>query len=302
MENQSHPRNPARSVRSAFENLQHLADAARASADQLLSLTTLTSPEEGGSVVRALKYFNWELPKDHRRLRYRAVQDLDAFSDPLDWILAHHDASAEATLKHYSSRAYEAMRQQGQTQIGSIEEARQAVETFIVKGVEAVRHLYDLLEGELVLIPDTNVVVDWPKFEDYDFGLGSLRIVLLSIVLSELDLLKRKTRDETQKRVRHAIRSIKQHGDVGNLLDGVRLNENIILMTSPVEPTTETLPSLLRIDVPDDRFVATALVFSQLHPHTKLAVVSGDLNVMNKARAAGLSAVDPDPLDNEARS
>lgn len=80
MENQSHPRNPARSVRSAFENLQHLADAARASADQLLSLTTLTSPEEGGSVVRALKYFNWELPKDHRRLRYRAVQDLDAFS------------------------------------------------------------------------------------------------------------------------------------------------------------------------------------------------------------------------------
>lgn len=64
-------------------------------------------------------------------------------------------------------------------------------------------------------------------------------------------------------------------------------------MTVAAEPGREGLLGWLDLDVPDDRFVASALEVRRAHLKAKLLVASGDFNVLNKARAARLAAFDP---------
>ncbi len=70
--------------------------------------------------------------------------------------------------------------------------------------------------------------------------------------------------------------------------------DRVRLMTVAAEPGREGLLDWLNLDVPDDRFVASALEVRRTHPKAKLLVVSGDFNVLNKARAARLAAFDPE--------
>jgi predicted ribonuclease YlaK len=60
----------------------------------------------------------------------------------------------------------------------------------------------------------------------------------------------------------------------------------------PLQRKREGLPRWLDLDVPDDRFIASALEVRREHPKARIVVVSGDFNVLTKARAARLPAFD----------
>jgi hypothetical protein len=59
------------------------------------------------------------------------------------------------------------------------------------------------------------------------------------------------------------------------------------------------LPSWLDLDVPDDRFVASALLNQSAHPGSTVYAVTSDINLQTKLVAIGLPFIDPDFLDGE---
>jgi predicted ribonuclease YlaK len=102
---------------------------------------------------------------------------------------------------------------------------------------------------------------------------------------------------------------------MGDILEGVPISERVSVMALASEPRREgvqtddrasimlpgpcpperkreALPGWLDLDVPDDRFIASALEVRREHPKAGIVVVSGDFMVLTKARAARLAAID----------
>ncbi|WP_229868975.1 hypothetical protein, partial [Streptomyces chryseus] len=59
-----------------------------------------------------------------------------------------------------------------------------------------------------------------------------------------------------------------------------------------IEPRAAGLPNWLDLDVPDDRFIASALLVQSRHPGSKLYTATSDLNLQTKLAAVGLPFVE----------
>ncbi len=75
---------------------------------------------------------------------------------------------------------------------------------------------------------------------------------------------------------------------------------SITLPTSlPITSKRSSVPDWLDLDVPDDCFIASALEVRREHPKARIVVLSGDFNVLTKARQARLPAFDGESFFEE---
>jgi hypothetical protein len=154
----------------------------------------------------------------------------------------------------------------------------------------------DPKQSKVTLVPDTNAFVRCPDPVHYAeiAGGDSYDFVLLPTVLSELDELKVKHRDaEFREKVEGVIRRIKGWGTQGNLLNGVTVNKTVTVRTVAREPDfSKTLGWLDRANN-DDRVIASVLELQRAMPSTAILLVTGDINLQNKAQAASLPYAEP---------
>lgn len=116
---------------------------------------------------------------------------------------------------------------------------------------------------------------------------------LLPIVLGELDDLKRGGRsDIVRSGAQRAITRIKGLRNNGNILDGVRVEGQIVAKFEHVEPRGADLPDWLDLTVPDDRLVASALLLQSQQPGSAFYVATSDINLQTKLHAVGLPFVE----------
>jgi predicted ribonuclease YlaK len=170
-----------------------------------------------------------------------------------------------------------------------------------VKPPNTYASVFDPLASENLIVPDTNVLIDFPDLRRYHLNFPAARVVFTPTILEELDARKRcSSKSDTKAAARNVIRQIKDASDGGDILEGVRVGERLTLMTSAREPGGEGLLDCLDLGVPDDRFIASALEVRRTHPKAQLLVLSGDYNVLNKAHAARLAAIDPEKLLRDA--
>ncbi|MBU8827459.1 PIN domain-containing protein [Mycolicibacterium goodii] len=161
-----------------------------------------------------------------------------------------------------------------------------------------IRALFALLSDDaypIRLIVDTNALIDNPNVAAYAKDLGPKYMVhLLPIVLGELDDLKRGGRsDLVRSGAQRAITRIKGLRNNGNILDGVRVEGQIVAKFEHVEPRGADLPDWLDLSVPDDRLVASALLLQSQHPGSAFYVATSDINLQTKLHAVGLPFVEP---------
>lgn len=161
-----------------------------------------------------------------------------------------------------------------------------------------IGHILDVLDAMgdkgVLLIPDTNALLDQPNPSAYRAvaGRDDFTIVLLPTVLGEIDDLKRSHRaPEIREAAKKADRWCKgwraqarQRG--GTLLDGVLVDGSITVRAQSVEPDMESTLCWLDPSVPDDRVLAGVLAIEAEHPAARVILVTGDMNMMNKADAA----------------
>ena len=141
---------------------------------------------------------------------------------------------------------------------------------------------------ETILIPDTNAVINAPDPTAYkaiaDADDDRFVFLLLPTVLAELDTLKNSHRNEGfREKVKKAITRIKGWRRQGSLLDGVTVNKNITVKAGAIEPDMEHTLTWLDEHNRDDQIIATVLEAQSAHPAARAILVSGDINLLNKA-------------------
>lgn len=304
-------------LQSAVEQLQALARLVEQSVNELLQYSELRPAPVAGN------YCEWHATNPAAgTARVRALGLLHTFEDDLHLILSWHDPGNDQVHSFRAHDVYEIVDRRGHTQLASIEDARRAVSEYVSGCLRSLADVPDRLEGECLVIPDTNVLIDYPTLEEYHLGLPKATVVFTPIVIRELEDHKRRrpkprdTHDRTRwTHARAAIRRIKECGDAGEILVGVPISGKVSVMAVATEPRQETMPAYassqlaipepyppapkreglpgwLDLNVPDDRFIASALEARREYPKARIVVVSADFNVLNKARAARLAAFD----------
>jgi hypothetical protein len=175
-------------------------------------------------------------------------------------------------------------------------QACEAARGAVAEVLEAVTHLYDPAEGSVVLVPDTNALIESPSFPDWAFDdVPMFEVLLVPLLLSELDGLKTGHRlPHVREKAQAVIRQIKEYARRGSLVDGVIVvRDRISLRTLAVEPrVNETLP-WLDPTAPDDRMLASTIEVMRLHPRSIVAIVTADINLQNKAAFARVPFLEP---------
>lgn len=146
-------------------------------------------------------------------------------------------------------------------------------------------------QQSVILIPDTNALIKSPAPVDYVnvAGQSTFQFVVLPTVLAELDHLKVAHRDAAfRQKVESVITRIKGWRNQGSLLSGVTVDKTIKVRTIAEEPNFDRTLHWLKESNNDDRIIASVLEFQRKNPAAKVIVVTGDINLQNKAEAANL--------------
>lgn len=150
-----------------------------------------------------------------------------------------------------------------------------------------------------MLIPDTNVLLDHIKPTDYQ-GIVRKReftILLLPTVLAELDALKRNHKNESVRNKAYSvIKTIKGWRNQGPLLSGIIVHKTITVRSVATEPKKNYFPSWLDMENNDDRIIASILQISAENPNTEIFLITGDINLQNKAEFASVDFIDKGSL------
>ena len=154
--------------------------------------------------------------------------------------------------------------------------------------------------GGVLVIPDTNSLIDQPDPTTYRpvAGRQEFTFLLLPTVLGELDDLKIGHKNpEVRDGAKRAISRIKgwrnqarQKG--GTLVDGATVDGTITVKAHNIEPDMESSLSWLDESVPDDRIVAAVLAVEAENPSATALLITGDINLQNKADAALIETVE----------
>ena len=148
---------------------------------------------------------------------------------------------------------------------------------------------------ETILIPDTNAIIGKPDPTQYKAIAGDNKFVFLLIptVLSELDLLKNSHRNaDFREKVKGVIARIKGWRNQGSLLGGVTVSRTITVKAVASEPDMQHTLRWLDKDNHDDRIIASVLEVQSTYPTARVVLVTGDVNLLNKAEVARIEASD----------
>ena len=175
----------------------------------------------------------------------------------------------------------------------SISPDRAANEKRLREDAERFVKIFAILEVdgaiEPILIPDTNAIVGEPDPTQYKdiAGDDGFTFLLLPTVLAELDTMKTSHRNQDfREKVKRAITRIKGWRNQGPLLDGVTVSRTITVRAVAIEPDMQHTLSWLDEHNRDDRIIATVLEVQSAYPAARVVLVTGDVNLLNKADVA----------------
>ena len=147
-----------------------------------------------------------------------------------------------------------------------------------------------------ILVPDTNAIAGEPTPSQYKTIVKNDTFVflLLPTVLAELDNLKTNHKNsEFRAKVDKAIKRIKGWRNQGNLRDGVKVDRTITVKAVASEPDMDNTLSWLDKDNHDDRIIASVLKVQSRYPNAQVILVTGDINLLNKADVARIDTAEP---------
>lgn len=146
-----------------------------------------------------------------------------------------------------------------------------------------------------ILIPDTNAIIGEPSPIHYKSIASDDTFVflLLPTVLAELDALKINHRNpDFRKKVNKVIARVKGWRNQGGLREGVTVDRTITVKAVASEPQMGKTLSWLDENNRDDRIIASVLEVQSTYPNARVVLVTGDINLSNKADVARIETAE----------
>jgi hypothetical protein len=254
----------------------------------------------GGAVFIGFASWGWGTDTDERIARRTAVlADYSAWFER--FMLLHRSALPEvvARIKDADDLLRGWLAREGSDY--SVPSSLERAGAIAAKHLAKLRDLIQLgshhgVDG-LILVPDTNALLRNPEFGSYSAVLGdSFEMVLMPSVLAELDDLKDRGRTpEVRAAAESVVRRIKGLRNRGSVLKGVPLAGPSRFRMEHREPDVGAILSWLDPATPDDRTLAACLDLQGRNGRATVVLVTADVNLQNKAEAAGLPHAEPAP-------
>ena len=284
-------------MKTATQLVTGMAADIKASAKELLLTHARLPSDPLPKYMVGFGDYLWQpLSVDGARIQSKLRDDYSRFHALVVCLLRTQGAASERILERTDGTATKVINQQGRTYITSVEDARKRFDAAIDEQVGLLTALYDGAEGEHVYVSDTNGLLYNPQLEDWHFD-GSPQFVLLLMptVLSELDHLKVTGRVESVRdKAQRLVRQMMEYRRRGNLFEGVVLRKGSHrLRTMAVEPDFEHSLPWLDPENNDDRLLAGFIEVMRQHPRCPVTLVTGDINLTNKADYARIPCVPP---------
>jgi PIN domain len=236
-----------------------------------------------------------ELNSEQRRTRSRIGADLDHFLAVVHTLLDSQPAAVQRSISK-AEKHLRAVAGQSRVSQRSTNEAKASLRKSLDELLALISDLHDDAEGCVLLVPDTNALLSSPSLESWTYGdIEAFQLVLVPSVLAELDELKVNHRNpDVRDKANALIRQVKEFRRRGKLTDGVPVVHNrITLRALAVEPDlNSSLPWLDRTNA-DDRILASCIEVMRAHPRAAVELVTGDINLQNKAEFALVPFLEP---------
>lgn len=285
-------------MRTVTENLEDAAASIRALLDDLfpanISLRDLNQRDDDVFIAGPSHIFP-QLGSEQRRIRSRIGAELDHFMAVVHAMLPSRPKASRRSVSQ-AEKALRAVADQTHVGYSSTDAAKAGVSAALDELLALISDLHDDSEGDVLLVPDTNALLSSPALESWTYGdLGAFQLVLVPTVLAELDELKVSHRNsDVRDKANALIRQVKEYRRRGKLTAGVPVVRNrITLRALAVEPDLDaSLPWLDRANA-DDRILASCVEVMRTHPRAVVVLVSGDINLQNKAEFALIPFLEP---------
>ncbi len=181
----------------------------------------------------------------------------------------------------------------------SISRDRAANEEKLRADVKLFHEMLAILDADgptaTILIPDTNAIIGEPSPIHYKSIASDDTFVflLLPTVLAELDALKNNHRNsDFRKEVNKVITRVKGWRNQGGLRKGVTVDRTITVKAVAGEPKMDNTLSWLDENNRDDRIIASVLEVQSTYPNARVVLVTGDINLSNKADVARIETAE----------
>ncbi|MFN0170965.1 MAG: PIN domain-containing protein [Bryobacteraceae bacterium] len=250
-----------------------------------------------GIVVFTHPYHWKSLPAEHRGLQAKLLGTYKHWFELFNHCHQQHSSDVRDEIKETDSYVISAIELQTSWATEATVDGNAA---YLAKRLTVFRQLLaHPAPGtpELVLVPDTNALLQSPDpahYADVVVGTKSFKFALAPTALSELDQIKQlRGHQPVGEKAEKAIRLIKGWRNQGSVLEGVTVAKTITVQMIPTEPRMSKLPSWLDADNKDDRLIGTALEIQCSHLLAVVVLVTGDINLQNKAEMAFLPWAEP---------
>lgn len=279
------------------QQLEEDAEALAKGVEALLgSDRPLRDVNDGGGVfLIGAAYAYQELSLDGQRLRSKLLEDLNHLFDVSAVLVARQAASVRKQLDQDRKAVHDVIAQTHLTWHSTTGKACEGARKALDRTVSAIQQLHDPLDGGHLLVPDTNALIAVPVLTDWALpDTERFEIVLVPTVLAELDALKVEHRNpDVRDKAKKVINQLKELRRRGSLSNGVPLiRQRSGARTLAVEPDFTTSLPWLDSSVPDDRMLASAIEVIRHFPRCAVHLVTGDINLQNKADFARMPFLD----------
>jgi len=244
------------------------------------------------AVVFITHRYHWKsLPPEHRGQQAKLLGRYQHWSELFSRYHAQHSTDVQDEIKETHTYVVSAIELQTSWATEATVEGNAA---YLAKRLTVFRQLLAHpapAAAEFVLVPDTNVLLQSADPAHYADVIGTkvFKFALAPTALSELDQIKQlRGHQPVGEKAEKAIRVIKGWRNQGSVLEGVTVAKTINVQMIPSEPRMSKLPSWLDADNKDDRLIGTALEIQWTDPSAVVVLVTGDINLQNKAEMAFL--------------
>lgn len=275
---------------SVVENIKSkLEEIEREAEKLLLEESEIYRWNEPGSMIVAVNSYSFKkLSDEGKQLQSKILSDYNKTHSIIEILLQDQSKDVKNKLEKATKRISSILEQEN-TWMKSTGEAFEKLQESLRKEADLLNGIYDYSNGKYTIVPDTNILLSNPNLVEWNFEkFEEFCLVLTPTVLSELDHLKINHRVESvREKSQKIIRQIKEFRRRGKLTEGVPMvkNKSEILAVATEPDFTSTL-EWLDSNNNDDKLIASTLEIMRRHPHSPVLLMTGDINLQNKAELA----------------
>lgn len=249
----------------------------------------------GVGIVAPKYYWNQRTPQQEK-IRIRIKRNYERFYEMLNLLLRQAPNDVTYRFRVYDKRFRDFIELGSNWSLSESMNDNLNIFDATVEDIMAILSIFNQEnDRKTLLIPDTNsLLIDCDPISYRRVAkLDGFTFLLLPTVLGELDKLKINHRKpDVKDKAKKVITRIKGWRGQGSLTDGVTVDKTIVVKSLHEEPDMENTLSWLDKGVQDDRIIAIVLSVQAENTSSVVHLITGDINLQNKADAAFISTLE----------